>query len=90
MIKCTRIVSKELSYKKSLLGIRTQKRLEDSLVFIAVMMLGLITFIPIFWMLRTSVMTNLEIAKYPPDIIPGRILFSNYPSAMTVFPFSRY
>jgi multiple sugar transport system permease protein len=41
-------------------------------------------------MLRTSVMSNVSIAKYPPPIIPDKILFSNYPKVLGNFQFARY
>jgi multiple sugar transport system permease protein len=41
-------------------------------------------------MIRTSVMTNTAIGRYPPVIIPDAILFSNYTETLKAFPFGRY
>lgn len=46
--------------------------------------------IPLYWMLRTSLMDNVEINAYPPSLLPQNWLFSNYPEALTTFRFDKY
>lgn len=45
---------------------------------------------PIFWMVRSSLMSNLEIYQYPPAMVPKTPRFDNYPYTLRVFPFGRY
>jgi multiple sugar transport system permease protein len=45
---------------------------------------------PFFWMLRSSLMSNLEIYQYPPSLWPKTPRFENYPNALAIFPFGRY
>ncbi len=52
--------------------------------------LGLACVFPFLWMVRSSLMSNLEIYQYPPLLIPKSWRFENYPYTLTVFPFGRY
>lgn len=45
---------------------------------------------PIWWIFRTSLMTNAEIYKYPPSLVPSRWLWSNYQRALEIFKFWKY
>jgi multiple sugar transport system permease protein len=55
-----------------------------------VAMMGLACLFPFYWMLRSSVMGNLEIYKYPPVFIPKILKLGNYPEVLTLFPFGKY
>ncbi|MDP3178432.1 MAG: carbohydrate ABC transporter permease [Spirochaetaceae bacterium] len=52
--------------------------------------MGLACLFPFYWMLRSSVMGNIEIYKYPPVFIPKILKLENYPNALTLFPFGKY
>jgi len=60
--------------------------------FFALLLLALAVVFPIYWMLRTSLMSNAEVGKYPPAILPVRWLFENYLKTITTstFLFGRY
>lgn len=45
---------------------------------------------PIWWIFRTSLMSNAEIYKYPPSLLPGNWLFSNYAETLEIFKFWKY
>lgn len=66
-----------------------EEKLNVPISIISVMCAILVLF-PIFWMVRTSFMTNLEINTYPPALLPKDWLFSNYPEAMKTFKFVLY
>jgi multiple sugar transport system permease protein len=55
-----------------------------------VALLSLACIFPFFWMLRSSVMSNMEIYQYPPRLLPSNWRFDNYAAAMSIFPFGRY
>jgi multiple sugar transport system permease protein len=68
------------------------KRTSSSTVVIAILvsLIGLAVLFPFFWMIRSSLMTNIEIYKYPPLFLPRSWRFENYPTTMRTFPFLRY
>lgn len=60
------------------------------IITVLVILGGLLAMFPIFWMVRTSFMSNLEINTYPPSLLPSKWLISNYPDALATFAFGRY
>lgn len=46
--------------------------------------------IPFIWMLLTSLMTNSQIFKFPPEIIPSPIYFKNYVDVAKAIPITIY
>lgn len=70
---------------------QTQKR-ANILATALVVFLALMVMFPIYWMLRTSLISNAEVGKYPPALLPGKWLFSNYYKTVTTstFQFGRY
>ena len=67
-----------------------RRQMGVSFIFILVLATGILYIIPLLWMLRTSVMSNAAIGRFPPLIIPETFLFSNYPNTLQTFPFVRY
>lgn len=59
-------------------------------ITILIVLCGILVLFPIFWMIRTSFMSNLEINLYPPKLFPKKLLVSNYSDALTTFTFARY
>lgn len=55
-----------------------------------IVVIALMVIFPFFWMVRSSFMSNLEINKYPPLLLPKIWRFENYSYTLTVFPFGRY
>ncbi len=58
--------------------------------FIIIVLLAFVVLFPIWWIFRTSLMTNAEIYKYPPAFLPSKWLFSNYEKTLEVFKFWKY
>lgn len=52
--------------------------------------MALLVSFPFFWMIRTSLLTEVDAAKFPPIWIPDYLYLDNYRSALTVQPFLRY
>lgn len=74
-------------------SIRSKKRsqqIADTLSFIAVVVIAALVMLPIWWMIRSSLMKSLEIFKWPPQFFPKEWLFSNYNIKPTTFDFWRY
>ncbi|MGO8693767.1 MAG: carbohydrate ABC transporter permease [Rectinemataceae bacterium] len=68
----------------------SSKSRTNALVTILLSVLGLACVFPFLWMLRSSLMSNLEIYQYPPLMLPKNPRFDNYPYTLSVFPFGRY
>lgn len=71
-------------------SIKRRKKVSDIIAFIFVLTGAILVMIPLYWMLRTSLMDNVEINAYPPSLLPKNWLFSNYPEALTTFRFDKY
>lgn len=52
--------------------------------------LGIIYVFPLVWLVSTSLKPDYELITWPPRIIPETILWSNYPTAWTMHPFTTY
>jgi multiple sugar transport system permease protein len=66
------------------------RRNSNIAVAIVVAALGLVVLFPFYWMIRSSLMSNIEIYKYPPLLLPRSWRFENYASTLKAFPFLRY
>ena len=74
----------------SLKAKKTREFLADRIAFISLIFLSLIAMFPIYWIIRSSLMTNPQLFRWPPHFTPPDWLFSNYPEASRQFPFWRY
>ena len=61
-----------------------------ALMWIAVLVLCVISLFPFFWMVRSSLMTKTEIFGTPMKWWPREIQWQNYSQATTQVPFNRY
>ncbi len=61
-------------------------------VFIVVGATALFAYVllPFYWMLKSSLQTDLEIMKIPPVWLPSQLSLRPYERAMTIIPFARY
>lgn len=56
--------------------------------FIALICIG--TTLPFYWLLRSSLMDNRQLFKFPIIFFPDPPIWSNYPEALQAAPFGRY
>ena len=75
---------------KALSSIRRQNLVANIISFIVLVFFAALVLLPIWWMFRSSLMTNAELYAYPPSFIPSKWLFSNYSKTMEYFPFWKY
>ncbi len=61
-----------------------------ALLYLVLTLGAALCLVPIFWLVRSSFMSLVEIFKYPPLAWPGRMRWDNYASAMTTFPVLLY
>lgn len=72
---------------------RSKKRKEKVLAivsFLLLLIVAIMVLFPIWWIFRTSLMTNTEIYAYPPPLLPKKWLFSNYAKTLEYFKFWKY
>jgi multiple sugar transport system permease protein len=66
------------------------RRAVNAITYALAAALGLTMLVPFLWMVATSLMSEFEVYHYPPRLLPGRPLWSNYPNALTAAPFGRF
>lgn len=66
------------------------KKIADILSMIAVVVMAMVVLLPIWWIFRSSLMTNAELYAFPPAFLPGKWLFSNYVETLEFFKFWTY
>lgn len=66
------------------------ERLMGMLTLVVVICCAVLVLFPIWWIFRTSLMSNAEIYKFPPSLVPSNWLFSNYEKTLEIFSFWRY
>jgi len=72
---------------------RAKKRREDRtdiLATILLIILGIVVMFPIYWIFRSSLMTNAELYSYPPSFLPPAWRFDNYPKTLEVFDYWKF
>jgi multiple sugar transport system permease protein len=56
----------------------------------ALIVLSVIFLVPLLWLVTSSLKTDDQIFKFPPEWIPAPLTFANYPAGLTFIPFWRY
>lgn len=78
-------------HNKSLFSSRKRReRLTDVLCFVLLVLFACAAMLPIWWIFRSSLMTNAELYAFPPAFFPSRWLFSNYVETLEAYPFGQY
>ncbi len=67
---------------------RRNERIADVVSFGFIVLFAALVLFPLWWIFRSSLMTNPEIASL--SFFPSRWIFSNYPDALQVFPYFKY
>ena len=62
----------------------------DISAFAGLIIIAFIVIFPIWWIIRSSLMTNTELFIWPPKLLPPNWQFSNYFETLNFFPFLRY
>jgi multiple sugar transport system permease protein len=61
-----------------------------ALLYLVLTVSAALCFLPVFWLVRSSVMTLGDIFKFPPILWPARIRWENFAEAMQASPFILY
>lgn len=73
------------------MSLRSKSRAErtaNTFAFVLVALLALLTLFPLWWIFRSSLMTNPEIGSL--NFFPSRWIFQNYPEALKIFDYFTY
>lgn len=69
---------------------KRRERVYDVIFFLLVALLAFLVMFPIWWIFRSSLMTNTEMYAYPPPVIPPVWRWNNYPETLQYFDFWLY
>ena len=76
---------------KQILASRSKReKIANGISLILVILMAAIALLPIWWIFRSSLMTNAELYAYPPSFFPSHWLFSNYVETLQTYDFWRY
>ncbi|HWP22049.1 MAG TPA: carbohydrate ABC transporter permease [Candidatus Cryosericum sp.] len=81
---------KSKRFKNSIQSKKRSQQIADTISFLVIIFFAALVMLPIWWMIRSSLMKSLEIFKWPPQFFPKEWLFSNYNIKPTTFDFWRY
>ena len=76
--------------KNSFKSRRRQEKIANIATLIILIILACIVMLPIWWIFRSSLMSNGELFEWPPSFLPKRWLFSNYAKTLEYYPFWKY
>lgn len=79
-----------ISPKKILASRSKREKIADTISFLLVLLLAAAAMLPIWWIFRSSLMTNPELFAYPPSFFPSKWLFSNYMETLKTYNFWLY
>ncbi len=71
-------------------SIERSRKIADITSFITIVIMAGVVLFPIWWIFRSSLMTNAEIYTFPPAFFPSRWLLSNYAETLKYFEFWKY
>ncbi len=77
-------------FRNTLQSRERSKKIADIFSLLIVVFIGVLVLMPIWWIFRTSLMSNAEIYKFPPPFFPPSWRFSNYNAALEYFHFWLY
>lgn len=69
---------------------KRRERITDVVSLLLVVLMAAGAMLPIWWIFRSSLMTNAELYAYPPAFFPSKWLFSNYVETLQTYDFWRY
>ncbi len=72
------------------IGLNVRDAVSKTLVYLILAAGSVIILMPLLWMISTSLKPLSHVFRFPPEFIPQRIVWSNYPDALTQLPFDVY
>lgn len=69
---------------------KNKKRIDKAVIYVLLIAGSILCVLPLFWMVRSSFMTNVEIFMIPIRWIPKKFQWKNYRDVFTTLPFLTY
>lgn len=79
--------------KTKVMAHKNNKKIEkigNLICFAFLIVIAALVMLPIWWIFRSSLMTNAELYAWPPAFLPSKWLFSNYKETLETFKFWLY
>ena len=67
-----------------------RRTLSHTAIYLVLVLGAILVFVPFAWTISTSLKTEAQTLKSPPEWIPNPVQWQNYPDALTARPFGRY
>lgn len=71
-------------------GAKTRKQVVLALTYAVLILGSVLSLLPLYWMVRSSLLSSAQIFEMPPIWIPTEPKWENYEKALTILPFNRY
>ena len=72
------------------IGLNVRDVVSKTVVYLILGAGSIVILMPLAWMISTSLKPLSHVFRFPPEFIPQRIVWSNYPDALTQLPFDIY
>lgn len=72
------------------IGLNVRDLVSKAVVYLILGAGSVVILMPLVWMISTSLKPLSHVFRFPPEFIPQRIVWSNYPDALTQLPFDAY
>ena len=69
---------------------KNRERIANILAMVVLIAVAAVVMLPLWWMLRSSLMRSMDVFTWPPSFFPNEWLFSNYNIKKTTFDFWLY
>lgn len=67
-----------------------RRTIAHTAIYLVLILGAILVFVPFAWTISTSLKTETQTLKSPPEWIPNPVQWQNYPDALTARPFARY
>ena len=84
------VYTAEQKHKGPILSKSRREKTVSILCLILLIVLALIVMFPIYWIFRSSLMSNGELYAYPPAFTPPAWRFENYPETLKSFEYLKF
>lgn len=71
-------------------GERSRPPLQTVGIHTVLILFSAVFLVPMLWLITSSLKTDAQILKFPPEWLPSPLTFANYPGGLTFIPFWRY
>jgi len=84
------VAKESFAPRKSFRDMRSQEKRGNRVALLLLAVFTALVLLPIWWMFRSSLMSNAELFAYPPPFVPTKWRFDNYSATLLLFPFWKY